>query len=71
MRGISVPLKSVMERTPAYDLFVKDALNNGFTQEHISNIFDTLAIQILEDISNEMENDDSHEDYGLKEDYLN
>ena len=70
MRGISVPYTSVLERTPAYDLFVKSALNSGFTQEHINNIFDTIIIQTLKDIVNEMENDDSHEDYGLKENYF-
>ena len=38
MRGIAVPLKSVLEKSPAYDLFTKNAINSGFRQENIDLI---------------------------------
>ena len=66
MRGVAIPIESVLERTPAYDSFIKSALKNGFTPNHIDDI-EILAM--LNYISNQFENDDSHEDYGLKEDY--
>ncbi len=70
MRGIAVPIES-LGKSPVHDLFVKDALNNGFTQEHINKVEALALLDSLYDTFNRIANDDSHEDFGLKEDYFN
>lgn len=44
MRGISIPVRSALEKTPTVDMFIKDVLNCGFKQEHIDLITESAKI---------------------------
>ena len=55
MRGVAIPLTSVLVKSPAYDMFIKNALHSGFTQSHINGIEITAMTQMLVNTGEEIQ----------------
>lgn len=52
MRGIAVPLKSILEKSPTYDMFTTNALRLGFKQNHIDVIEKMVMLKMHKNTSN-------------------